>query len=109
MANGQEQRQSVSQAGLGGRSIVALSLAEPIDSLAGDGGGQEVDLSLFVLAERQDGQAARRDGAVLDDAVLCLIITFAVALLESRPEGAATCQPRAPPWESDRVLRIATP
>src|SRR5208283_4222375 len=35
--------------------------------------------------------------------------SFAVALLESRPEGAATCQPRAPPWELDRVLRIATP
>ncbi len=35
--------------------------------------------------------------------------SFEVALLESRPEGAATCQPRAPPWESDRVLRIATP
>src|SRR5208337_501010 len=34
---------------------------------------------------------------------------FEVALLESRPEGAATCQPRAPPWELDRVLRIATP
>src|SRR5208337_4047053 len=48
---------------------------EPIDSLAGDGGGQEVDLSLFVLAERQDGQAARQDGAVLDDAAQCLIIT----------------------------------
>src|SRR5208282_1843376 len=31
---------------------------------------------------------------------------FEVALLESRPEGAATCQPRAPPWELDRVLSV---
>ncbi len=38
-----------------------------------------------------------------------LIAHFEVAFLESRPEGAATCQPRAPPWELDRVLRIATP
>jgi len=35
---------------------------------------------------------------------LASIIAFEVALLESRPEGAATCQPRAPPWELDRVL-----
>ena len=26
-----------------------------------------------------------------------------------RPEGAATYQPRAPPWESNRVLTIPTP
>jgi len=37
---------------------------------------------------------------------LASIIAFEVALLESRPEGAATCQPRAPPWELDRVLRV---
>src|SRR5208337_4439184 len=37
------------------------------------------------------------------------LANFEVALLESRPEGAATFQPRAPPWELDRVLRIATP
>src|SRR5208337_2265601 len=35
--------------------------------------------------------------------------SFEVALLESRPEGAATFQPRAPPWGLERVLRIATP
>src|SRR5208282_6484328 len=32
--------------------------------------------------------------------------SFEVALLESRPEGAATLQPRAPPWELDRVLSV---
>src|SRR5208283_468287 len=35
--------------------------------------------------------------------------SFEVALPEFRPEGAATCQPRASPWELDRVLRIAMP
>ena len=33
---------------------------------------------------------------------------FGVALF-CRPEGAETGKPRAPPWELDRVLRIATP
>jgi len=37
------------------------------------------------------------------------VLAFEAALLEFRPEGAATCQPRAPPWGLDRALRIATP
>ena len=39
----------------------------------------------------------------------CPNFQFWKLALESRPVRAATCQPRAPPWKSDRVLRITTP
>jgi hypothetical protein len=81
----------------------------------------EVALPVFVfwvmfinLIPEFDAQKAEVGSEAARPSVLAIELaalekTFEVALLESRPEGAATCQPRAPPWESDRVLRIATP
>jgi hypothetical protein len=40
------------------RQVVTSSFAESVDRLTGDRGGQEVDRSFLVPAERQDGQAS---------------------------------------------------
>jgi hypothetical protein len=50
-----------------------------------------------------------RRGFVVASSVVPGLTPFAVTLLASRPEGAATCQPRATSWELDRVERMAPP
>src|SRR5271157_118857 len=77
---------------------------EPMPGL--DGMNQPCD-GLLVAWHRYIGATTLHKGITVQSPVNDP--THASSSLESRPEGAVTCQPRAPPWELDRVLRMATP